>query len=131
MRISYSLIVLFIGIFLFSNDAKSQLSIDTDITILEAQSDEGNSDAKFYLGTLYYIGRGMNQDFNKAIELFEEASDGGNVSATFNLGIIYAKGRGVDIDEKKAFDYYKNCLLYTSDRCRRIERCRSRWSPYH
>ena len=59
MRISYSLIVLFIGIFLFSNDAKSQLSIDTDITILEAQSDEGNSDAKFYLGTLYYIGRGM------------------------------------------------------------------------
>jgi len=67
MRISYSLIVLFIGIFLFSNDAKSQLSIDTDITILEAQSDEGNSDAKFYLGTLYYIGRGMNQDFNKAI----------------------------------------------------------------
>ena len=24
-----------------------------------------------------------------------------------------------------------NCLLYTSGRCRRIERCRSRWSPYH
>ena len=24
-----------------------------------------------------------------------------------------------------------NCLLYTSDGCRRIERCRSRWSPYH
>ena len=23
------------------------------------------------------------------------------------------------------------CLLYTSGRCRRIERCRSRWSPYH
>ena len=25
----------------------------------------------------------------------------------------------------------KSCLLYTSDACRRIERCRSRWSPYH
>ena len=95
------------GIFLFSNDVESQLSIDTDIAILKAQSDEGNSDAKFYLGTLYYIGRGMNQDFVRAIKLFEEASDGGNVSATFNLGIIYAKGRGVDVDEKKAFDYYK------------------------
>ena len=23
------------------------------------------------------------------------------------------------------------CLLYTSDACRRIRRCRSRWSPYH
>ena len=24
-----------------------------------------------------------------------------------------------------------HCLLYTSDACRRIRRCRSRWSPYH
>ena len=107
MRIFHILIIIFVGIFLFSNDVESQLSIDTDIAILKAQSDEGNSDAKFYLGTLYYIGRGMNQDFGRAIKLFEEASDGGNVSATFNLGIIYAKGRGVDVDEKKAFDYYK------------------------
>ena len=107
MRIFHILIIIVVGIFLFSNDVESQLSIDTDIAILKAQSDEGNSDAKFYLGTLYYIGRGMTQDFGKAIKLFEQASDGGNVSATFNLGIIYAKGRGVDVDEKKAFDYYK------------------------
>src|SRR5665647_3251567 len=26
---------------------------------------------------------------------------------------------------------YIFCLLYTSDACRRIERCRSRWSQYH
>ena len=26
---------------------------------------------------------------------------------------------------------YPACLLYTSDRCRRRLRCRSRWSPYH
>src|SRR5665647_1413779 len=25
---------------------------------------------------------------------------------------------------------FNPCLLYTSDACRRIERCRSRWSPY-
>ena len=25
----------------------------------------------------------------------------------------------------------KICLLYTSDRCRRLLTCRSRWSPYH
>ena len=36
----------------------------------------------------------------------------------------------------KQFEAFKTrqadtCLLYTSDRCRRIERCRSRWSPYH
>ena len=26
---------------------------------------------------------------------------------------------------------FTSCLLYTSDAARRIERCRSRWSPYH
>ena len=30
-----------------------------------------------------------------------------------------------------AFSWSNSCLLYTSDRFRRIERCRSRWSPYH
>ena len=111
MKIFFSLITIIITLGLLSPEVKSQLSIDTDIGILRAQSDEGNSDAKFYLGTLYYIGKNLNQDFDKAIKLFEEASDGGNVSATFNLGIIYAKGRGVDIDEKKAFDYYKKAAF--------------------
>ena len=26
---------------------------------------------------------------------------------------------------------YMTCLLYTSDACRRLLTCRSRWSPYH
>ena len=26
---------------------------------------------------------------------------------------------------------YYACLLYTSDACRRLLTCRSRWSPYH
>ena len=28
-------------------------------------------------------------------------------------------------------NHLPNCLLYTSGRCRRRLRCRSRWSPYH
>ena len=30
-----------------------------------------------------------------------------------------------------ALPWWGGCLLYTSDAGRRIERCRSRWSPYH
>ena len=33
MRIFHILIIIFVGIFLLSNDAESQLSIDTDIAI--------------------------------------------------------------------------------------------------
>ena len=111
MRSFLLLTALVMVIILFNNEVKSQLSINTDILILKAQSDEGNSDAKFYLGTLYYSGKNLDQNFDKAISLFQEASDGGNVSATFNLGIIYAKGRGVDVDEKKAFSYYKKAAF--------------------
>ena len=47
------------------------------------------------------------------------------------------KGAGINsIRTKKAIKesdviIVKFCLLYTSDAARRIERCRSRWSPYH
>ena len=110
MRILQSLTLLVIIIF-FNSETKSELSIDTDLKILIAQSEEGNPDAKFYLGSLYYIGRELKQDYAKAIDLFKEASERGNIAATFNLGIIYAKGRGVEIDEKKAFEYYKKAAF--------------------
>ena len=56
MRIFKSFILLFIIFNFFNDQAKSNLSIDTDLKILKAQSEEGNPDAKFYLGSLYYIG---------------------------------------------------------------------------
>ena len=93
------IITFIIFIFLNLNIAYSQLSIDTDIQILRAQSDEGNAEAKFFLGALYYSGQGVEQDFSEALKLFEESSNSGYTSATYNLGVIYAKGRGVDIDE--------------------------------
>ena len=55
MRFLTSLTFLVIFIIFFNSEAKSELSIDTDIKILRAQSEEGNPDAKFYLGSLYYI----------------------------------------------------------------------------
>ena len=57
MRISKSFILLFIIFIFFNDQAKSNLSIDTDLKILKAQSEEGNPDEKLYLGSLYYIGR--------------------------------------------------------------------------
>ena len=50
--------------------------------------------------------------------------------------IINSKNVLSNPDELRPFETdgltaYRHCLLYTSDACRRIERCRSRWSPYH
>ena len=87
--------IIYLLLFL-SSPVFAQLSINSDISILQAQSDEGNPEAKFFLGALYYSGSGVDQSFEKAIELFQEASKAGWVSATYNLGVIY-HNLGVDL----------------------------------
>ena len=72
MRFLLSLTLLLIFIIFYNNEVKSELSIDTDIKILKAQSEEGNPDAKFYLGSLYYIGRDLKQDYLKAIAVLAD-----------------------------------------------------------
>ena len=114
------IITFIIFIFLNLNIAYSQLSIDTDIQILRAQSDEGNAEAKFFLGALYYSGQGVEQDFSEALKLFKESSNSGYTSATYNLGVIYAKGRGVDVDEDKAIKFYEKAAIGGLDRAQYV-----------
>jgi len=114
------IITFIICVFLNLNIAYSQLSIDTDIQILRAQSDEGNAEAKFFLGALYYSGQGVEQDFSEALKLFKESSNSGYTSATYNLGVIYAKGRGVDVDEDKAIKFYEKAAIGGLDRAQYV-----------
>lgn len=60
------------------------------------------------LGTAYYTGRGLRQDYAKAVEFFKRAGD--EPIALFLLSDAYAHGNGVDKDlEKSRFyaDYLK------------------------
>ncbi|MEE2667413.1 MAG: tetratricopeptide repeat protein [Pseudomonadota bacterium] len=111
--------IIYLLLFL-SSPVFAQLSINSDISILQAQADEGNPEAKFFLGALYYSGSGVDQSFEKAFELFEEASKAGWVSATYNLGVIYSKGRGTDVDTTKALSYYKKAALGGLDRAQYV-----------
>ena len=51
-----------------------------------------------------------------------EKTNDQNMIAFNRSGIAYAKA---------VVEQHSICLLYTSDAAERIERCRSRWSPYH
>ena len=60
------------------------------------------------LGTAYYTGRGLPQDYKKAIEFFKQAGE--EPIALYHLSDAYAHGNGVDKDlEKSKFyaDYLK------------------------
>jgi TPR repeat protein len=62
--------------------------------------------AIYHLGGLYEAGRGVRQDYLKAIKYFEIASNLGNPDALYQLGIIYQHGEGVFPDNNKAINYY-------------------------
>ena len=58
-------------------------------------------------GNKYYFGRGVEQDYVKAVEYWREAAEQGNAAAQCNLGYCYDCGQGVEQDYKKAVEWYK------------------------
>lgn len=64
------------------------------------------AEAKHYLASLYYQGKGIPQDTNKAIELFAQAATAGYLPAINNLGLLYLSGEGVSKDYSKAREYF-------------------------
>ena len=70
-------------------------------------ADDGNVNAQYYIGTLYYKGKGIEKDYEKAFEYLKKAADKGHIDAQYNLGFCYAEGKGIEEDFKKAFEYWK------------------------
>ncbi len=55
---------------------------------------------------MYSKGRGVPQDFAKALQWYRKAAEQGNVSAQSSLGIFYTTGRGVPQDDAEAVGWW-------------------------
>jgi tetratricopeptide (TPR) repeat protein len=74
--------------------------------------------AALNLGTLYYEGRYVRQDYQKAFELYRIAADAGEPKAISNLGFCYYYGRHQEVDYEKAYEYFlKGALLFDDAAC--------------
>ena len=74
--------------------------------------------AALNLGTLYYEGRYVRQDYQKAFELYKIAADAGESKAISNLGYCYYYGRHQEVDYDKAYEYFlKGALLFDDANC--------------
>jgi len=58
-------------------------------------STEGNPEAMYNLGVMYFDGVGVEQDYREGIKYFKKAADEGFVKAQFALGVKYFNGAGV------------------------------------
>ncbi len=60
----------------------------------------------FFLGSKYYKGEGVLQDYAEAVRWSRKAADQGHASAQVNLGVMYDNGRGVPQDYIQAHKWY-------------------------
>ncbi len=60
-----------------------------------------------YIGVMYDYGRGVEQSYNKAVELYQKGADLGDAGAFCNLGYMYENGQGVNVDKQKALQLFK------------------------
>lgn len=67
------------------------------------QAEQGDAEAKNYIGILYYMGLGTTRDYDKARFWFEQAASDGVADAQYNLGAMYENGEFYDIDYMKAY----------------------------
>lgn len=61
---------------------------------------------QFKLGSRYYNGDGVAQDYSKAVYWFGKAAEQGLADAQYNLGVFYVAGWGVSQDYAKAAYWY-------------------------
>jgi TPR repeat protein len=70
-------------------------------------SEQGYARAQNALGSCYYWGKGIEQDYNNAIVYYRLAAEQNDPHACNNLGVCYEEGNGVPKDLGMAKLYYK------------------------
>ena len=69
-------------------------------------ADQGEVQAQYCLGMMYYRGEGVPQDYVQAAKWYRLAADQGYAHAQANLGLKYSNGRGVPQDYVQAHKWY-------------------------
>lgn len=78
-----------------------------DLTEMRRLAEQGDAVAQVNLGSAYYMGHGVPQNYKQALTWSLKAAEQGQAEAEFNLGIIYSSGNGVVKDLKQAVAWYR------------------------
>ena len=77
--------------------------------------DEGMSAAMLNLGAMYYVGRGVDQDFAQAVRYYTMAAELGNTIAMCNLGYCHYYGRSIPVDYERAYQCFAQSALLSNN----------------
>ncbi|MEX2525693.1 MAG: SPOR domain-containing protein, partial [Gammaproteobacteria bacterium] len=63
--------------------------------------------AQYSLAVMHAFGRGLEQDYGRALDWFHKAAEQGVAQAQYNLGVFYENGHGVERDTTEAAYWYE------------------------
>lgn len=75
--------------------------------LLKQTAELGHGAGQFQLGNMYLSGKGVTQDYHRAVLWFCKAAEQGFVYAQYNLGLMYENGEGVAQDYQLAVTWYR------------------------
>lgn len=81
-------------------------------------ADSGDAVATNFVGIHYYLGAGVEKDFNLAASWFERAALARNADAQRNLGVMYLRGWGVPKDNALAYGWLYESLAQGNEDAR-------------
>ena len=84
-----------------------KLTEDCQISDLRRKAEQGDAEAQYSIGMLYYEGYDVKQDYATARQWWEEAAAQGNAWAQYRLGVLYSKGRGVPQGDGTAREWFE------------------------
>ncbi|UGQ44771.1 tetratricopeptide repeat protein [Massilia endophytica] len=67
----------------------------------------GNTEAEHLLGLMYYMGRGVPQDYKQALVWHRKAAMKGKADAQYVVGAMYYTGNAVVQDHKQAVSWFR------------------------
>jgi hypothetical protein len=73
---------------------------------IEPLAEQGNADAQAFMGWIYYEGKGVPQDYTKAVKWYKLAAEQGDADPQFKLALMYDLGQGVPKDYTEAVKWY-------------------------
>lgn len=93
------------------DDESLELALEACITAAE----NGDMQAQYEMGELYYQGERAERDTDKALAWYEEASVQGHPKAQYRLAIMHAQGEGVEPNLPQAYVIMKMAAVNGED----------------
>jgi len=100
---AFSVMILLAALLLPSGCASVSPPIDISAEELQTQAAQGNARAQYSLGSLYFYGQGVSQDYATARQWWEKAAAQGHAKAQVSLGMLYVEGQGVPQDYVRVY----------------------------